>query len=186
LSVEIGQVHLPAVQKKIISLCNEKGKSVITATQMLESMHVNSRPTRAEITDVANAVLDGSGALMLSGETAFGKYPVRSIETMHDIIIEVEKQPEIYHHFNNSQKDSYSVPESIAVSAVMCSMQLKAKAIVCLSTTGKTARMISQHRPKASLIAVTQVWLLLHRQHGHSGCSLEKALTIDAIEPNRA
>jgi pyruvate kinase len=156
LSVEIGQVHLPAVQKKIIDLCNKKGKPVITATQMLESMHINSRPTRAEITDVANAVLDGSDALMLSGETAFGNYPVRSIETMHDIILEVEKQPEIYHRFKNHKKnEDFSVPESIAMSAVLCSKQLKAKTIVCLSTTGKTAQMISKYRPTAKLVAVT-------------------------------
>lgn len=156
LSVEIGQVHLPAVQKRIIDLCNKKGKPVITATQMLESMHINSRPTRAEITDVANAVLDGSDALMLSGETAFGNYPVRSVKTMHDIIIEVEKQSQIYYHFRNRKKDLVTVPESIAISAVLCSKQLKAKVIVCLSTTGKTAQMISKYRPKAKLIAVTR------------------------------
>ena len=157
LSVEIGQVHLPVVQKRIIELCNKKGKPVITATQMLESMHINSRPTRAEITDVANAVLDGSDALMLSGETAFGKYPVRSIETMHDIILEVEKQPEIYHRLENQKQDqnAFTVPESIAISAVLCSKQLKAQTIVCLSTTGKTAQMISKYRPKAKLVAVT-------------------------------
>jgi pyruvate kinase len=155
LSVEIGQVHLPTVQKRIISICNKKGKPVITATQMLDSMQVNSRPTRAEITDVANAVLDGSDALMLSGETAFGKYPTRSIQTMHDIISEVEKQPHIYYRFRNRKKNPFTVPESIAISAVLCAKQLEAKVIVCLSTTGKTAQMISKYRPKAKLIAVT-------------------------------
>jgi len=157
LSVEIGQVHLPAEQKKLIKLCNKKGKPVITATQMLESMHINSRPTRAEITDVANAVLDGSDALMLSGESAFGKYPVRSVQTMHDIVLEVEKQPSLYHRFKNQKKTPvvFTVPESIAISAVLCSRQLEAKTIVCLSTTGKTAQMISKYRPKAKLIAVT-------------------------------
>ncbi len=155
LSVEIGQVHLPAEQKKIIQLCNKSGKPVITATQMLDSMQVNSRPTRAEITDVANAVLDGSDALMLSGESAFGKHPVRSIQTMHEIIVEAEKQPHIYYRFGNRKKDQFTVPESIAISAVLCSKQLNAKAIVCLSTTGKTAQMISKYRPKAKLVAVT-------------------------------
>jgi pyruvate kinase len=157
LSVEIGQVHLPAEQKKLIKLCNKKGKPVITATQMLESMHINSRPTRAEITDVANAVLDGSDALMLSGESAFGKYPVRSVQTMHDIVLEVEKQPSLYHRFKNQKKSPtvFTVPESIAISAVLCSRQLESKTIVCLSTTGKTAQMISKYRPKAKLIAVT-------------------------------
>lgn len=155
LAVEIGQVHLPAVQKRIIRLCNRKGKPVITATQMLDSMQVNSRPTRAEITDVANAVLDGSDALMLSGETAFGEHPVTSVETMHEIICEVEKQPHIYYRFKNRIKDQFTVPESIAISAVLCSKQLGAKTIVCLSTTGKTAQMISKYRPKSKLVAVT-------------------------------
>lgn len=155
LSVEIGQVHLPAVQKKIIRLCNKKGKPVITATQMLDSMQVNSRPTRAEITDVANAVLDGSDALMLSGESAFGKYPVRSVQTMHDIISEVEKQPGLYYRFKNRHKSPFSIPQSIAISAVLCARQLNAKTIVCLSTTGRTAQMISKYRPKAKLVAVT-------------------------------
>ncbi len=155
LSVEIGQIHLPAVQKRIIQLCNRKGKPVITATQMLDSMQVNSRPTRAEITDVANAVLDGSDALMLSGETAFGKHPVRSVKTMHEIITEVEKQPSLYYRFKNRKKDKFTVPESIAISAVLCSKQLQAKTIVCMSTTGKTAQMISKYRPKSKLIAVT-------------------------------
>ena len=155
LSVEIGQIHLPAEQKKIIQICNRKGKPVITATQMLDSMQVNSRPTRAEITDVANAVLDGSDALMLSGETAFGKYPVRSVETMHEIITEVEKQPHLYHRFRHRKKTDVTVPESIAISAVLCSKQLKADAIVCMSTTGKTAQTISKFRPKAKLVAVT-------------------------------
>ncbi|MCB0379183.1 MAG: pyruvate kinase [Bdellovibrionales bacterium] len=155
LAVEIGQVHLPVVQKKITKLCNRKGKPVITATQMLDSMQHNSRPTRAEITDVANAVLDGSDALMLSGESAFGNYPVRSVQTMHDIIMEVEKQPGIYYKFKNRRPDRPTVPDTIAMSAVTCSEQLQARTIVCLSTTGKTAQMISKYRPKAKLIAAT-------------------------------
>jgi pyruvate kinase len=155
LSVEIGQIHLPAEQKKIIRVCNRLGKPVITATQMLDSMQVNSRPTRAEITDVANAVHDGSDALMLSGETAFGKHPIRSVQTMHEIIMEVERQPALYYRFKNRKKDLFTVPESIAISAVLCSKQLQARAIVCMSTTGKTAQMISKYRPKAKLVAVT-------------------------------
>jgi pyruvate kinase len=158
LSVEVGQIHLPLYQKKIIEVCNRKGKPVITATQMLDSMQVNSRPTRAEITDVANAVLDGSDALMLSGETAFGKHPVRSIQTMHEIIMEVENQPRLYYRFENRKKNKnqkFTVPESIAISAVLCSQQLQAKTIVCMSTTGKTAQMISKYRPRAKLVAAT-------------------------------
>lgn len=158
LSVEVGQIHLPLYQKRIIEICNRKGKPVITATQMLDSMQVNSRPTRAEITDVANAVLDGSDALMLSGESAFGKHPVRSVQTMHEIIMEVEKQPSLYYRFESREKKKtrkFTTPESIAISAVLCSQQLQARTIVCMSTTGKTAQMISKYRPKAKLVAAT-------------------------------
>lgn len=160
LAVEIGQVHLPAAQKKITRLCNQAGKPVITATQMLDSMQNNSRPTRAEISDVANAVLDGSDALMLSGESAFGKYPVLSIKTMCEIVVEVEKQKDIYYQFKNRMKKGGAgvvgtVPESIAMSAVLCAKEVEAKVIVCMSTTGKTARLISKFRPKAQLVALT-------------------------------
>jgi len=156
LAVEIGQVHLPAVQKRITQICNRKGKPVITATQMLDSMQQNSRPTRAEITDVANAVLDGSDALMLSGESAFGKYPVRAIKTMHEITVEAEKQRSLYYRFRNREENSLvGVPESIAISTVLCAKQLKAKVIVSMSTTGKTAQQISKYRPRAQLVALT-------------------------------
>jgi pyruvate kinase len=97
LAVEVGQSRLPGFQKKIITLCNQLGKPVITATQMLDSMVTSPRPTRAEITDVANAVLDGSDALMLSAESASGKYPFKCIRTMHEIILEVERNEEKYY-----------------------------------------------------------------------------------------
>ncbi|HWU42612.1 MAG TPA: pyruvate kinase, partial [Bdellovibrio sp.] len=97
LAVEVGQSRLPGFQKRIISVCNQLGRPVITATQMLDSMVENPRPTRAEITDVANAVLDGSDALMLSAESASGKYPFRCIRTMHEIICEVERNEEEYY-----------------------------------------------------------------------------------------
>ena len=156
LAVEIGQVHLPVIQKKIIRMCNRIGRPVITATQMLDSMQENSRPTRAEVTDVANAVLDGSDALMLSGESAFGKYPAKSLQTMHEIICEVEKQKSIYYRFKNRTLErEFTVPESIATSAVLCAQQLEVKTIVCVSTTGKTAQLIAQIRPKAQIIAAT-------------------------------
>ena len=154
LAVEVGQSRLPGLQKRIISLCNELGKPVITATQMLDSMVENPRPTRAEITDVANAVLDGSDALMLSAESASGKYPFKCIRTMHEIICEVEQNEEKYYKIS-LENEFLSTPAAIAASASLSALKLNAKAIICLTTTGKTAQIISSFRPKAQIIAVT-------------------------------
>jgi pyruvate kinase len=155
LAVEVGQSRLPGFQKKIITLCNQLGKPVITATQMLESMIENPRPTRAEITDVANAVLDGSDALMLSAESASGKYPFRAIRTMHEIITEVERNEEEYYKISLGN-EFLSAPAAIAASASLCALKLNATAIVCLTTTGKTANIIASFRPRARIIAATQ------------------------------
>ena len=154
LAVEVGQSRLPGIQKRIIKLCNELGKPVITATQMLDSMVENPRPTRAEITDVANAVLDGSDALMLSAESASGKHPFRCIRTMHEIIMEVETNEEEYYKISLGS-EFLSPPAAIAASASLSALKLNATAIVCLTTSGKTANIISGFRPKAKIIAVT-------------------------------
>lgn len=154
LAVEVGQARLAGLQKKIIALCNHMGKPVITATQMLESMRDNPRPTRAEVTDVVNAVFDGSDALMLSAESAQGKFPVQAIQTMHELIVEAEKQESIYNKIQLESKMQY-VPEALAISAALCASKLEAKAIVCMSTSGRTARLISRFRPHAYLLAVT-------------------------------
>jgi pyruvate kinase len=154
LAVEVGQARLASLQKKIIGVCNQVGRPVITATQMLESMKDNPRPTRAEITDVVNAVLDGSDALMLSAESARGKFPVDSIRTMHELIVEAEKEEDIYNKISLESKIQH-IPEAISVSASLCALTLDAKVIVCLSTTGRTARLISRFRPKAHLLAAT-------------------------------
>jgi pyruvate kinase len=154
LAVEVGQTQLPQIQKHLIDLCNRMAKPVITATQMLESMTKNPRPTRAEVTDVANAVLDGSDALMLSAESASGKYPVIAVKTMHEVICEVEKSIQNYYKMNLDQ-EFLSIAEGIAASACMTALKLNAKAIVCLTTSGKTARMIAAYRPKSMLIAAT-------------------------------
>lgn len=154
LAIEAGQPQLPAIQKRIIRLSNALNKPVITATQMLDSMVENPRPTRAETTDVANAVLDGSDALMLSAETASGKYPFRCIQTMHEIITEVEKTSDIY--YDISLEDVYmDVPDAIAVASALVAMKVRAKAIVCLTTSGKTATLIAGSRPKVPIVAVT-------------------------------
>lgn len=154
LAVEIGQTRLPHIQKRIIKLCNQLGKPVITATQMLDSMVENPRPTRAEITDVANAVIDGSDALMLSAESASGKYPFKAIHTMHEIICEVEKAEENYYKLSLNN-EFLSTPAAIGASASLTALKLNAQAIVCLTTTGRTAQIIASFRPKAKLIAAT-------------------------------
>lgn len=154
LAVEVGQVRLPGFQKRIIHVCNELGKPVITATQMLDSMVENPRPTRAEITDVANAVLDGSDALMLSAESASGKYPFKCIRTMHEIICEVEKNEEEYYKIS-LENEFLSAPGAIAASAALSALKLNATAIICLTTSGKTANIISAFRPRARIISVT-------------------------------
>ncbi len=162
LAIEAGQTVLPLVQKRLVKLCNSLGKPVITATQMLDSMVENPRPTRAEITDVANAVLDGTDALMLSAETASGKHPFECIRTMHEISLEVEKDNPNY--YNISMDDEFfSVAEAIGASACLSALKLGASAIVCLTTTGKTATLISRFRPKAQIIAMTHIIPTLSR-----------------------
>ncbi|MEK2645591.1 pyruvate kinase [Bdellovibrio sp. BCCA] len=155
LAVEVGQSRLPGFQKRIIQVCNQLGKPVITATQMLDSMVENPRPTRAEITDVANAVLDGSDALMLSAESASGKYPFRCIRTMHEIITEVENNEEEYYKIS-LENEFLSAPAAIAASASLSALKLNATAIICLTTSGKTANIISSFRPRARVISITQ------------------------------
>lgn len=154
LAIEVGQTVLPAMQKRIIRIANAMNKPVITATQMLDSMVENPRPTRAEITDVANAVIDGSDACMLSAESASGKYPFRCIQTMHEIICEVEKSSAEYYNIS-LEEEFLDVPDAIAASASLTAMKLRAKALVCLTTTGKTATLIAGHRPKVPIVAIT-------------------------------
>lgn len=154
LAIEVGQTQLPYVQKRIIRLANAANKPVITATQMLDSMVENPRPTRAEITDIANAVIDGSDALMLSAETASGKHPFLCIRTMHEIITEVERTSDLY--YDISLEDTFlDVPDAIAMAASLVAMKARAKAVVCLTTTGKTATLIAGSRPKVPIVAIT-------------------------------
>ncbi len=162
LAVEIGQSLLPGTQKNIIKVCNSLGRPVVTATQMLDSMIIHPRPTRAEVTDVANAVLDGTDAVMLSAETASGKYPVKCIQTMDEIISEVERTSVKYYQM--FVRDEFlSVAEAIAESACLSAMKLNASVIVCLTTSGKTATMISRARPKARIIAISHIQETLDR-----------------------
>lgn len=162
LAIEAGQTQLAFIQKRIIRVANSLNKPVITATQMLDSMVENPRPTRAEITDIANAVIDGSDALMLSAETANGKYPFRCIQTMHEIISEVEKSAELYYDIS-LEGDAVDIPDAIAISASLTALKIEAKAIVCLTTTGKTAALIASSRPQVPILAITHLIEPLHR-----------------------
>ena len=156
LGVDIPLERVPLVQKEIINKCNKAGKPVITATQMLESMINSPRPTRAEVTDVANAIFDGTDAIMLSGETSMGKYPVPSVRTMSRIAKETEHQLPyedlLMHrgHWIESQTD-----EMISYNACYTAYRLGAVAIVAATQTGSTVRRISKYRPKMPIIALT-------------------------------
>jgi len=152
LGIELPIEEIPIAQKKIIRLCREAGKPVITATQMLSSMENNPKPTRAEVSDVANAILDGSDAVMLSEETAMGKYPVETVKQMDRIIQRNEKELKGKDYGLINIKD-----ETKAVGDSACEMayQLNAKFIVCATASGFTANMVSLHRPKTPIIAFT-------------------------------
>ncbi len=156
LGVEIPAEDVPLIQKMLIDKCNKMGKPVITATQMLESMTHNPRPTRAEASDVANAILDGTDAIMLSGESAAGKYPVRAVETMDRIAVRVEESfPFTQYMKKHADSRAKTVTDGISYAVCEVSGNLGASAILTATASGHTARMISKYRPKAPIIAVT-------------------------------
>lgn len=156
LGVEIPTEEIPLVQKLIISKCNDWGKPVITATQMLDSMIRNPRPTRAEVTDVANAIFDGTDAIMLSGETAAGRYPLEAVKTMATIAKRTESALNYRELLN---KKRYGVGDSVtnAISHATCTtaQDLEASAIITATSSGHTARMVSKFRPEAPIVAAT-------------------------------
>lgn len=156
LGVEIPLEKVPLIQKKIIHLANLEGKPVITATQMLLSMVNAPRPTRAEVTDIANAILDGTDAIMLSEETASGNYPLQAVETMNRIALETERHFPFYGPLS-AEEGSVELDITKAISASACSLaeKLEANAILCPTSSGFTARMISRFRPKAKVFALT-------------------------------
>jgi pyruvate kinase len=156
LGVEIPAEEVPLAQKLMIRKCNRVGKPVITATQMLDSMQRNPRPTRAEASDVANAIFDGTDAIMLSGETAAGKYPIESVETMARIAVRAESALSYREIFERaSQNQQRSITDAISQSVANIALDLEAKAIITATESGFTARMVSRYRPKAQIIAVT-------------------------------
>jgi pyruvate kinase len=159
LSVEIPMQEVPMLQKQFIKKCLDQAKQVIVATQMLESMINNPRPTRAEVSDVANAVLDGTSAIMLSGETASGKYPSACVETMSRIAETIENKMEHWRILNRKTRngDLNNVSPDLIVGHSLCevAMQINAKAIFSLSAHGNTPKAISSFRPNCEIIAVT-------------------------------
>lgn len=158
LGVHIPPEDVPLVQKHMIEMCNRHGKPVITATQMLESMVQNPRPTRAEVTDVATAIFDGTDAIMLSGETAMGKYPVQAVRVMDRIARRTERAID-YDELLNRRHSSPepSISEAISHATCRAAADLKAAAILTATQSGATARMVSKFRPKTRIIALTPV-----------------------------
>lgn len=158
MGVEMQVNEVPPIQKELIALCNRKGKPVITATQMLESMITNPRPTRAEATDVANAVLDGTDAVMLSAETASGQYPLEAVRYMHQIIVSIEKrrnQPWNRRETDRLVSDTHTASAAVAEASARVAESLRAEKILCLTDNGRTAKLISRFRPQASILALS-------------------------------
>ncbi len=173
LGVEVGIENVPTIQKKIVRKCALLAKPVIIATQIMETMMDNPRPTRAEVSDLANAVLDGADAVMLSGETAAGKYPVRVVETMETIILNAEQEDSIYGRNQDLKKeegdskkiyndkiydyknDNNFVNNSLILSASRLATYIDAKAVVCMTSSGYTAFRLASHRPKTDIFVFT-------------------------------
>lgn len=155
LGVEVNPEEVPVIQKRLIELANRKGKIVITATQMLDSMREHLRPTRAEATDVANAIIDGSDALMLSGETASGRYPVESLKMMNRIIEYTEKNYKAFSSFRKEELGKTDFPEAVADAACRAAEDIRARCIVAFTHSGFTARLVSKFRPSVPIIAFT-------------------------------
>lgn len=177
MGVEIPFEELPAIQKKLITKCRMLGKRVITATEMLESMITNIRPTRAEISDVANAVYDGTSAIMLSGETAAGKYPVRAVEVMARI---AEKTEQSIHYDKRFRNSDFQIRNSVdAISHATCGMaiDIEAKGIAVCTLSGMTARLISRFRCPADILGITtddKTWRKLALSWGVTPLMCEK------------
>ncbi len=155
LAVEVGNAAVPALQKRMIRMAREMDKVVITATQMMESMILAPVPTRAEVSDVANAVLDGTDAVMLSAETAAGRYPVETVEQMHQIALEAERAEDVSIETDFSNKRFGRIDQSIAMGALFTAHHLGCKAIVALTESGSTALWMSRHNIKVPIYGLT-------------------------------
>ena len=184
LGVEIPYEELPAIQKHMITKARMLGKRVITATEMLESMISNIRPTRAEISDVANAVYDGTSAIMLSGETAAGKYPVQAVEAMSRIALETEKDIRYDKRFRNAEFKMQNIVDAISHAVCGMSIAIGAKVIVVCSLSGRTVRMVSRFRAPTDILGVTtdvKAWRKLSLSWGVTPALSERFDSTDVL-----
>ena len=184
MGVEIPFKMLPTIQKKLITKCRLLGKRVITATEMLESMISNPRPTRAEISDIANAVYDGTSAIMLSGETAAGKYPIESVKTMAEIAETTESNIHYNKRFHNAAFEIRNSVDAISHSTCGMAIDLGAKAIVACSLSGMTARMVSRFRPTVPILGLTtdeRTWRRLALSWGVIPAMCERFSSTDVL-----
>ncbi len=184
LGVEIPFMEVPALQKYLISKCRMLGKRVITATEMLESMIQNPRPTRAEISDVANAVYDGSSAIMLSGETAAGRFPVQAVQTMSDTAKFTEAGIDYAERFRTMEFTIHSNLDAVSHAACSMAVNVNAKVIVVNSISGRTARMVSRFRCPANIIGTTtdeRAWRKLNMSWGVLPVLTENYTSIDVM-----
>ncbi len=184
MAVEIGAERVPCVQKQLIATCNELGVPVITATQMLESMISSPTPTRAEASDVANAVFDGTDAVMLSGETASGEFPVEAVQTMARIALESERSTARYSRAREAQPLAGSVVDAIESSASRIASQIDAAIIACLTHSGMAARTLAKHRPKTPIVAIMDDERTLRRlafTWGVRGALIEELVPTDDV-----
>ncbi|MDO4749240.1 MAG: pyruvate kinase [Eubacteriales bacterium] len=184
LGVEIPYVEVPSVQKKLTKICRMMGKRVITATEMLESMSQNPRPTRAEICDVANAVYDGTACVMLSGESAAGKYPVEAVKAMAQIAEYTEDQTEYKQQFLSTEFVGHNNLDCISHAVCAIALDVNAKAIVVCSVSGKTALLVSRFRTPVNIIGMTtdvKIWRRLSMSWGVTPVMAEQFPSMDVM-----
>ena len=184
LGVEIPFVEVPAVQKRLTRICRMMGKRVITATEMLESMIQNPRPTRAEISDVANAVYDGTSCVMLSGESAAGKYPVEAVRAMAEIAEYMEQHTDYVKRFRSTVYVGKDILDCISHAVCSMALDVKAKAIVVCSVSGRTAMLVSRFRTPVNIIGMTtdpKIWRRLSMSWGVTPIMAERFPSIDVM-----